>query len=72
MLFSTQQKDYRTYLNHAPFSKGMTTESPSRIAYYVGYKIVKNYMQKNRDIKLKELMHESDFMSILNKSKYKP
>ena len=50
----------------------MTIESPSRIAYYIGYKIVKNYMQKNRDIKLKELMHESDFMSILNKSKYKP
>ena len=72
LLFSTQQKDYRTYLNHAPFSKGMTIESPSRIAYYIGYKIVKNYMQKNRDIKLKELMHESDFMSILNKSKYKP
>ena len=72
LLFSTRQKDYRSYLNYAPFSKGMTQESPSRIAYFVGYKIVKNYMQRNKDVTLKELMHESDYMSILNKSKYKP
>ena len=72
LLFSTRKKDYRSYLNHAPFSKGMTQQSPSRIAYYIGYKIVKNYMQKNKDVTVKELMHESDFMSILNKSKYKP
>ena len=35
ILFSTKQKDYRTYLNHAPFSKGMPQDSPSRIAYYL-------------------------------------
>ena len=72
LLFSTRQKDYRSYLNHAPFSKGMTQQSPSRIAYYIGYKIVESYMHKNKDVTVKELMHESDFMSILNKSKYKP
>jgi len=72
ILFSSKQKDYRTYLNHAPFSKGMTQDSPSRIAYYIGYNIVKSYMQKNNDITLSELMNNIDYNSILNKSKYKP
>ena len=72
ILFSTKQKDYRTYLNHAPFSKGMPQDSPSRIAYYIGYEIVKSYMQKNRDVTLNELMNDTDYNSILNKSKYKP
>jgi len=72
LLFSTRQKDYRSYLYHAPFSKGMPQDSPSRIAYYIGYEIVKSYMQKNRDITLYELMNDTDYNSILNKSKYKP
>ena len=72
VLFSSREKEYRSYLNHAPFSKGMTQESPSRIAYYIGYKIVEKYMKNNNDVSIKELMFEEDFMKILTKSKYKP
>jgi len=50
----------------------MPQDSPSRIAYYIGYEIVKSYMQKNRDVTLNELMNDTDYNSILNKSKYKP
>jgi len=72
LLFSSREKEYRSYLNHAPFSKGMTQESPSRIAYYIGYKIVEKYMKNNNEVSIKELMFEEDFMKILTKSKYKP
>lgn len=72
LLFSTRQKDYRSYLYHAPFSKGMPQESPSRIAYYIGYKIINSFMQNNREVTLDELMNYTDYNSILNKSKYKP
>ena len=71
ILFSTRYKDFRTYLNHAPFSKGMSNNSPSRIAYFVGYNIVKNYV-KNNKVTLRELMNNQDSKSILKKSKYKP
>jgi len=71
-LFSTRDKEYRSYLNHSPFSKGMTTESPSRVAYFIGYEIVKKYMSINNDISLNELMLQDDYMLILNQSKYKP
>ena len=72
LLFSSREKEYRSYLNHAPFSKGMTQESPARIAYYIGYKIVEKYMKNNNEVSIKELMFEEDFMKILTKSKYKP
>jgi len=72
LLFSTRDKEYRSYLNHSPFSKGMTTESPSRVAYFIGYEIVKKYMSINNDISLNELMLQDDYMLILNQSKYKP
>lgn len=72
LLFSSREKEYRSYLNHAPFSKGMTQESPSRIAYYIGYKIVEKYMKNNNEVSINELMFEEDFMKILTQSKYKP
>ena len=72
LLFSSREKEYRSYINHAPFSKGMTQESPSRIAYYIGYEIVEKYMKNNNEVSIKELMFEEDFMKILTKSKYKP
>ena len=72
LLFSTRDKDYRSYLNYSPFSKGMTQESPSRIAYFIGYEIVNKYMNINSDISLNDLMLQNDHMLILNKSKYKP
>ena len=72
VLFSSREKEYRSYINHAPFSKGMTQDSPSRIAYYIGYKIVEKYMKNNNEVSIKELMFEEDFMQILTKSKYKP
>ena len=50
----------------------MPQESPSRIAYYIGYKIINSFMQNNREVTLDELMNYTDYNSILNKSKYKP
>jgi len=72
LLFSSREKEYRSYLYHSPFSKGMTNDSPSRIAYFIGYQIVKKYMKINNDISIQDLMLEEDYMLILNKSKYKP
>ena len=50
----------------------MTQESPSRIAYFIGYNIVEKYMKNNKDVSINELMFEENFMKILTQSKYKP
>ncbi|MEE2954350.1 MAG: hypothetical protein VX347_04170 [Bacteroidota bacterium] len=72
LLFSTQQMEFLSYLNPSPFGKGMPRESPGRISYFTGHKIVSNYMHHNSGISIEELMRETDAQLILKKSKYKP
>ena len=72
LLFSIQQREFLSYLNPAPFARGMPRESPGRISYFIGYNIVSNYMRHNSDISIEKLMKETDAQLILKKSKYKP
>ena len=71
-LFSTKENTYRSYLNLAPYAKGMHKNAPSRIGYFVGYNIVKNYMNNNPQITIPELILEIDEYTILDESRYKP
>ena len=72
LLFSKQEREFLSYLNPSPFAKGMPRDSPGRIAYYVGYKIINNYMKRSPELTLLELTKEIDSHEILKKSRYKP
>ena len=71
LLFSKDEQQFRTLINYAPFAKGMPPESPGRVAYYIGYKMVSEYMDNN-EIDMEELMYLSDSRQFLKQSKYKP
>ena len=71
LLFSKDEKKFRSYINYAPFAKGMPKEAPGRVGYYIGYRIVSNYMQ-NSDIDYSQLMLLNDSRDFLKNSKYKP
>ena len=71
LLFSKDEQQFRTLINYAPFAKGMPPESPGRVAYYIGYKMVSEYMDNN-EIDMEELMYLSDSRQFLRQSKYKP
>ena len=71
LLFSNKESEFRSFVSYAPFAKGMPKEAPSRVAYFIGYKIVNSYM-KNNKVSINELMLENDYSKILNNSKYKP
>ncbi|MFZ1706175.1 MAG: hypothetical protein WAT79_17650 [Saprospiraceae bacterium] len=60
------------YINPSPDSPGMPKQAPGRTGNYVGYKIVKDYMNKNAKITLNELALEVDAQKIFELSKYKP
>lgn len=72
LLFSTDYKVIKQFTDIAPFTNVFSKESPSQTGSYLGYKIVKEYMDKNPNITLKTLMNENNFQKILDKSKYKP
>ncbi|MCH2196582.1 gliding motility lipoprotein GldB [Kordia sp.] len=73
LLYSTNSKLDSRFLNLAPFSKfylELDNESPGGIGRYIGYQIVKAYMQNN-DVSLQNLLRKPS-KEIFNNSKYKP
>jgi len=71
LLFSKKEQDFRTFINYAPFAKGMPAESPGRVAYYIGYKMVSEFMDNN-EVDTEELMYLTDSRRFLQQSRYKP
>ena len=72
LLFSTEQSKYLKYINEGPTTNGLPKESPAMLGVWVGWQVVKKYMNDNPTITLKQLMEEKDSQKILTKSKYKP
>ena len=73
LLFSTDTKLNKRFIDLAPFSKFYRSEdnlSPGRIGVWLGWQIVKSYMKHN-DVSLQKLLATSA-EEIYKKSKYKP
>lgn len=74
-LFDTSQDLKRRFIEIAPFSKfRMKTdnETPGMIGRWVGWQIVKAYMNENPSVSLEQLAKETDARKILKLSGYKP
>jgi hypothetical protein len=59
-------------MNDAPFTSPVSQESPGRLGTFIGWQIVKGYMEKNDKLGLKDLMNEENFQKILENSGYRP
>ncbi|HLP05655.1 MAG TPA: hypothetical protein VK152_09525 [Paludibacter sp.] len=70
-LFSSDQQLIRKYLNEAPFTAPISQESPGRLGTWIGYRIVKSYMDNN-DISITGLMDKTNSQEILENSMYRP
>jgi uncharacterized protein YjaZ len=72
LLFSQEESVYRNYIQESPFTKPFGNVSPGRFGLFLGWKIVKAYMENNPNITLEQLMQTTDLQMILNKSAFKP
>ena len=72
LLYTKNTKEIIKYMGESPFIQGFPEGSPGRIGHWVGWQIVKAYMDKNPTITIKQLMANNNAQEILNKSKYKP
>jgi len=73
LLFSTDTKLPPRFINPAPFSKfylELDTESPGMIGRYLGWKIVRSYMESNNITPAQLMIMEPEI--IFKESKYKP
>jgi hypothetical protein len=71
-LFMNDRMLSAKYINEAPSTAFFPAESPGRTGVFIGWEIIRSYMKNNRDVGLKELMNETDYQKILEKSKYRP
>jgi hypothetical protein len=72
LLYSTEVNKYLRLINPAPHSIDMPPEAPGRAVNYIGYLIVKSYIERNPNIPLAELLRTDDGQLFLEKGKYKP
>lgn len=74
LLFSTDDNLGERFIEVAPYSKfylKLDNESPPQLGRFVGWKIVKQFVEKNGEVSLKELL-STDAKTIFEKSNYKP
>jgi hypothetical protein len=71
LLFNTEKTITDGFMEEAPFTRELGQSSPGRIGHFIGWQIVKKYMEKNSKLSLPELM-KTDAKTIFEESKYKP
>ena len=72
MLFTTDRMSIKRFIDDGPYTATFSEESPARTGVWLGWQIVRSYMKKNKEIKLSDLMSNTDYQSILNQSGYRP
>jgi hypothetical protein len=72
VLYTSDGQTLRAFLADGPFSAAFGKDSPPRLGQWIGWRIVKAYMDSNPDVTLKQLVAEKDAQSILSRSGYKP
>ncbi|MCB2222051.1 MAG: hypothetical protein KQI35_16830 [Bacteroidetes bacterium] len=72
LLYSSEMTDIQKFVGETPFTSFFGKESPPRLGWFIGYRIVDRYMQKNSAISLEQLIREQEAQKILKASAYKP
>jgi len=72
LLHNRENHQLRKYLGEAPFIAGFPEGSPGRVGQWLGYQIVKDFMEQKQKLSLQELMNIDNADLILQESNYKP
>lgn len=72
VLFSQDPAVLASFLSDGPFTSEISQDSPARIGTWIGWRIVEQYMQNNKDVSLLQLLQSNDAQLILEQSKYRP
>ncbi len=73
LLFSTQWQQIMRYVNEGPSSTGMPPESPGNIGTWIGWQIMRRYLEQHPSVKWNSLtLKNLDSQKFLSEAKYKP
>lgn len=68
ILFESRQFEINRWVTDGPFTRaaGIPQESPSRVGIWLGWRIVRDYVERNSDIPLDQLLSSTDYTAMLN------
>ncbi len=72
LLFNTDHLTIRKLTGEAPYTSYFPRESPGRASVWIGWQIIKKYMERHPEITLEQLMNNAGYQDILSRSKYNP
>ena len=73
LLYSGNSKKFRKLIAPSPSGpSNIPSQAPGRTGNWLGYKIIKNYMVRQPNTTLHELIAQKDAQLILDKSRYRP
>lgn len=72
VLFSTNAREKQKYISERPKTLEVGEKCPGRIGQWVGWQIVKKYMETHPQVTLPELMEMPDAAKLFKESGYKP
>ena len=70
LIFTKNYKDISRMVSDGPFTSGISQESPAKIGIWLGYEIVKQYVEKTNVTSLQKLLDTNDSRLLLKY--YKP
>ena len=72
LLFKGGTKEISKYIEEAPFVSTFGEDSPGRVGAWIGWQIVRSYMNNNPKVTISDLMKNSNHNQILIESEYSP
>ena len=72
LIYETNHQIKVKFIGERPKIPEIGSKCPGRIAAWLGYEIVKSYMDKNPEVSLTQLMSNADANRIFMQSGYKP
>ncbi|WP_143304534.1 gliding motility lipoprotein GldB [Chitinophaga vietnamensis] len=72
LLYNSDWQELSHFMGDGPATQGMPEGSPGKIGNFVGWQIVKKYMELHPATSVQQLMETKDVMAIFNGAKYRP
>lgn len=72
VLYSKSHEKKKKYLDDRPKTLEVGEKCPGRIAQWVGWQVVKKYMESHPETTLPQLMQQADAQALFRESHYKP
>lgn len=72
LLYSSDFAAIQKFIREAPFTAPFSQNSAPRTGVWLGWQIVREYMRRNQEVSLQELLNETDARKILNEARFRP